>query len=1505
MAEELGGLTATMHIEVDQSEIEKAKKQINSAFSGNVGQGKNFIDHWSEDFAKAQKQQEESVKRWKEYFDSTQAKIKETAKTATESSDTAAETVKKNVKSAATLTKQEIDGVDTVLKKVAGYVGAYFAVDSLRGFVSNAIAVRNQFASVEKSFNVLLGDEEKAKKLFEDIKVFGATTPMDLGGLAESAKMMLGFGIPLKDIMADLKALGDVAMGDQSKFMSLSLAFSQASAAGKLMGNDLLQMINAGFNPLETMAKTTGKSIAELKDEMSQGKISADMLRQALMDATAEGGKYHGMLYEQSKTMAGAYSNLMDTIDGVYNEIGELIEDKAVAFYQFLDNVVSNYKEIAKVLAELTAAYGVYRAALMTITAFQNASAIATRMNTVAIATQGTAVKKVTALQVLFAKAQKTVGLGMSSLAKMINPYTLIAVAVAGLTYAIYKAVTAQTDYEKSLEKVKKIQSETNEKISNEQSECDVLFDKLKRLAKGSEEYNAVKQTIMDKYGEYLQHLSKEKQSLDDIKGAYEGITFAIQDKMNMEAMAESRKTYQQDLFERKNELQQMLFNQISYKFKDKATIERQKDQAKEFVKGLLLSKTDEDARDFLELWKPWIDSFKGKIDTYTNFNAVTGQRETYTVGGQNYALIAAQKFISQKSALDKALKDAEDMFLWQNDWTQTNGNPEDKTNGKPGQELDLSAEKAKIAAVRKYAEEYVKIQQERNSKLKALDNDFEKTEKQKAEERLKIEQDVADKLSTLNATSLKVTDEERKNIAEYYKKKSDITVETAREELPKTLRKLAELDEGIKTSKKGTKKNAAKINFNTKTAAGESAELAIDKSVAEYIIAESKKDVDFSGLTAKYAEFVQSYIDITENGKVKLAEIKKQLDNKGLTEQEKTRLQNELEWETNETQMEVQRLIQKFDGKEYDNLKMIITEVFSTTGNQMQTVINAQIVSLEKQISEFGKVDTKERAEELAELKTKLAATQAALERLKREMQSSNKTNRFWKDFSNNLSDIQGKTDDLFNQISKIDETLGGSAAETIQNVQSVFDNTYALIGGIKNFADVCAKGIIETGNAVKTAMNMIETASAILAIISAVISMIRLLKSILEKEDPLAKFNDSMKLANLELKEFRRELEQIQGLGKYQTIFGDDVWGQMGEKINYAKQALQRLSEVGKENNYALMNPQMYALETMGGKGDSIVSTYEKRIDSLKDWKAILTETVENMTFEVGTEGALWWKKHIMSNIGTAVPELFDENGEVNMDMLSKFVDQQSEAYQKLSEDQKTFLKQSVDDWKEYKDYIQQVKDVFSNWFGGLTNEIADMWVSAFKTGKYELEDFKNVWNNTIEQMAVSIMQSNLISPIFKQMQEKLDGMDFYEMVKSNPEKAFDSLIGVMNDGLSQVNTAYKSGEKFMQYYHDNYGLFQTDAEKNEREVLSGGGIQSITQDTAEELNGRITQIQSHTYNISECSTQMREFAQQQLIILQGIKSDTARLESIETEITTVRSVVSEIKDRGIKLK
>lgn len=266
-----------------------------------------------------------------------------------------------------------------VFKGVGGTIAATFALGRIKSFISEIINVRSEIQSLEVSFTTLLGSETKAAELFGQIRQFATSTPMQLNDLAQGAQTMLGFNIELEKVMPMLKSIGDISMGNREKFNSLTLAFSQMSATGKLMGQDLLQMINAGFNPLTEISAKTGKAISTLKEEMSAGSISAKMVEDAFKSATAEGGKFHGMLEQQSKTLRGSLSNLQGAFNDMLNDFGKSSEGIIAGGVNAAYEMVKNYRETAEALLALIATVGVYKAALITETAMQ-AAAVDTAM---------------------------------------------------------------------------------------------------------------------------------------------------------------------------------------------------------------------------------------------------------------------------------------------------------------------------------------------------------------------------------------------------------------------------------------------------------------------------------------------------------------------------------------------------------------------------------------------------------------------------------------------------------------------------------------------------------------------------------------------------------------------------------------------------------------------------------------------------------------------------------------------------------------------------------------------------------------------------------------------------------------------------------------------------------------------------------------------------------------------------------------------------------------------
>lgn len=269
---------------------------------------------------------------------------------------------------------QEGARMDAAFNQVAKTLGGLFAISRLKDTVGQIVEVRSEIQRLQTSFKTLAG-ESKGGALFSEIRQFATSTPMMMKDLAAGAQTMLAFNIEAEKVMPILKSIGDISMGDAQKFNSLTLAFSQMSATGKLMGQDLLQMINAGFNPLAVISEKTGKTIGELKEEMEKGKVTTDMVTDAFLSAAAAGGKFHGMLESQAAGIAGARAKLTGAIDDMMNDMGSSIEGTTVEVLNSVASMVQHYKEIGEILGTIAAAYGAYKATAIAAEAMIAASA--------------------------------------------------------------------------------------------------------------------------------------------------------------------------------------------------------------------------------------------------------------------------------------------------------------------------------------------------------------------------------------------------------------------------------------------------------------------------------------------------------------------------------------------------------------------------------------------------------------------------------------------------------------------------------------------------------------------------------------------------------------------------------------------------------------------------------------------------------------------------------------------------------------------------------------------------------------------------------------------------------------------------------------------------------------------------------------------------------------------------------------------------------------------------
>lgn len=212
------------------------------------------------------------------------------------------------------------------------------------GFDSIAIAAKIETATL--AFDVMTGSAEKAKNMVAELRVLDAKTPISFTGLADASKTLMGYGVAVNTITPTLQRLSDISLGNEDKFKSLALAFGQVKAAGRLMGQEVLQMVNSGFNPLaeiaEQMAKKFGglssQYMPQLKKAMEDGQISFAMFEQSVERATSAGGRFYGMTERSIDTLSGQWAQLISKFEIVKIQFGEQINPAVREFIDLLTN---------------------------------------------------------------------------------------------------------------------------------------------------------------------------------------------------------------------------------------------------------------------------------------------------------------------------------------------------------------------------------------------------------------------------------------------------------------------------------------------------------------------------------------------------------------------------------------------------------------------------------------------------------------------------------------------------------------------------------------------------------------------------------------------------------------------------------------------------------------------------------------------------------------------------------------------------------------------------------------------------------------------------------------------------------------------------------------------------------------------------------------------------------------------------------------------------------------
>jgi hypothetical protein len=398
-------------------------------------------------------------------------------------------------------------------------------------------------------------------------------------------------------------------------------------------------MVNAGFNPLEEIARKTGKSIGELKEEMSKGAISSKMVQDAFISATSAGGKFFGMSQEGAKTLNGQISMLQESFDMMFNEIGQKGEGVIMGAVKTGTYLVEHYEQVGKILERVVIAYGSYKAALLVNISLEKVQAVSrlahARNIGILSAATGVLKGKVQALNITMLK----------------NPYALVFAALVTIGYEMYR-LSKQSDTASAAQKrLKDANNEVEKSTQLEISKLNGLRAELEQSKKGTDKWKSAKDAIISQYGHYDSKLAAEIDRTGTLTSSYNNLTTAIRKSV---AARQLKQFYDSNMQETQDEIQSRR-NAVYKKLKNKYS---------EQTANLLMTYFNQ----YVATGKGLDTKLKhnGKLTTVEGMFKNIGDLEKITTGGAAYvgqgARVMFPQEIKQARELqvssDKAVKD-------------------------------------------------------------------------------------------------------------------------------------------------------------------------------------------------------------------------------------------------------------------------------------------------------------------------------------------------------------------------------------------------------------------------------------------------------------------------------------------------------------------------------------------------------------------------------------------------------------------------------------------------------------------------------------------------------------------------------------------------------------------------------------------------------------------------------------------------------------------------------
>ena len=1443
------------------------------------------------------------------------------------------------------------EGVGVSFKKILAGIGGVAAIKHLG---SEIINIRGQFRSMEVSLNTMIG-EIKAKPLLTDIKQYAALSPLQLKDVSSATEMMIGFNIEAEKTPRFIRAIGDISRGESQKFNSLTLAFSQMSAAGKLMGQDLNQMINAGFNPLQIISEKTGKSIAQRKDEMSKGTISAEMVQQAFIDVTSEGGKFYKMSENASKEMAGQMSMLQDAIDSVFNEIGQNNEGAIVEGIQMTTKLVENYETVGRILTGLVGIYGTYRTALIL-------NAVVEQGFNKAIWANVSATKAYTAAQVLLQKVLK------------LNPYIAIGAAVVSLGLAFWAladhttaAEKAQANYNKRKEEAAQVEDkhkqEIEKLITTAQNEYSSSIDRVDALNKLKDAYPGIIQKYIDEEG-HLKDILGYKKEIAEIDGQKK-----VEDTDKIVANYKAKiKAIRDEIKFRRQSIGFDQYISPTFKGKSNSRLEEEAKQLEEDIKPYVKDQRQNRLNQWqIDLKKETDTKIKTELDEAKRLQAMRKNNPLYTLNimeGSLRGQISGEELNTRIDVLQSELdlrspkSETKNKAYWEKKKKEAEAARDalgvEKQNSKDWNEYSLQIKEAQ-KNIDKYSDSKTTKQENQAEKLRKesekykllLDKNKRIQDRAEVDAQNEITQSIIDAMENGSAKTLAQRElNHKKEIEAIHREGEDRKqqlIDSARAEFqadPVNKKRSFNFTEFLKSKsvqdqfKRIDEQTASKLGTkNTKYVRGDDMvelldeykdytdkRLIIEKKFNDDIavLLEQRKQAEKSGNTGQVERIDRSIAQATrDKGKSLMG-----LDYEKLKQSpEYVRAFENLRQTSTET---LDSLLSQFEKakqtaaqvlspdqlREYTTtIQSIMDELnernpFQALADRKKELVEAEneLVEAKRQldlVNGGGKIVTGVKNSKLESGKisfenTYLSSAEALVKYNEAKDKAAKASNRYQK-AEKEVSDV---VDKLFTSIKDVGSTIGGTSGEVL-----------SFIGDIGLFVTSSINAWETAASAGSKAVQAVEKASVILAVISTVIQLMEKLsslsKSAYEQYEAFAEKVKEINLLTDAVNEYRiaaLEAQQVennwfskdnlQNLRDYRKLHEEVV------KTYYDKAGEEQAIYQNQKGGGWLtggLNGIMNWLSPLGWSG-----MWQKWTN--QNYKEGTTAAIDNLRIETRKKS----KGFLGSGIGAksqktedlatwaknqGLGDLFDKEGLLDKELAQSLIDNYGD---KLVGQTKETLEELIKLRERYDEYLDQLHEYVSSLYEPLVDNFVDSLWDWLDTGKDALASFKEYASDTFRDIVSDMMRSIVLSKVVDGFDKQVS--DLYEKyAKGDIDE--QELMKQVAEKTGELVDRYEQNMPTLQGILGTVNGYFKDAgiDLKDRSAYSQSSSKAVSvtasQDSIDETNGRLTGIQMAEEEIKAQNISQSESLNILTVKADAILSVNAETRNIADEIRTIQ--------------